>query len=365
MTENSNFCEYCGSPLASGANFCESCGQQVKKVQGEQPAPVQSPPSPTPVPQQVVRPTPVPRSTQPPSYPPIPPLAPPKRRSVLPVILGLGGCGLFLCIGLIFVAGLLISRSRSTIDNVSQIVPEKPVIIPEEPEQDFSPTEFVESTEAPNPTDIEASEQVEVPAAVWSEAIGQQLTDTYFSDDFSTAAFEWASGQDDISFWGIEDGHYTLHLFEPDYTAWAYLPVNFNPTSIGFEALVQPGFDQGAYGVICYYQDEENYHFVSIDPLYKDYSIGYVVNDEYGTLLEDTWMSSAALNDSPYSVNTILVVCDPDMITLFINNELEAQAALSTWSSGEVALFGETWTDTPSEGFKVFFDNLTAFIPAQ
>jgi len=266
---------------------------------------------------------------------------------------------------LIVVAGLLIARSRSTIDNISQNLPEKPAIIPEIPEQDLSPTDYLGPTQALPPTEIAIPSQVEVPAKGWSEAIGQQLTDTYFSDDFSNLIYEWANEQDDISSWGIEDGHYTLHLFEPDYTAWAYLPTNFTPKSIGFEALVPPGYDQGAYGVLCYYQDEENFHFVSIDPLNKVYSIGYVQNDEYVTLMENMWMPSTALNDSPYAVNTVLVACDPDMITLFINNELEAQAELSSWSSGDMAISGETWEDTPSEGFKVQFDNLYAFIPVQ
>jgi hypothetical protein len=171
--------------------------------------------------------------------------------------------------------------------------------------------------------------------------------------------------EDETNTWVIEDEHYALHLIKSNYSTWAYLPIEFTPTSIGFDAAVLPGFEQGAYGVMCYYQDENNYYFISVDPVYQEYSIGYVRDGEYETLMEDMWMPSNALKDDNYEINNVMVVCDPDMITLFVNNAFEAQADVASVTGGVAAIYGETWEDTPSSGFKVLFDNLYAFKPVQ
>lgn len=385
-------CEYCGSPLPSGATHCEACGQVVRTPPVEEPTLMQPPPTMISKPPQAVHPTPSPAPIPPPTYKPAPaytpPAAPPKRKSVLWIILGVGGCLGILCIALVVIGASLFITNRSVTGDASKILPVEVTEIAEPAELDL-PTQVVLATKAPIPGEVQPPTMVpmatqvppqatftpyptkepisaeDIPALAWPADIGQLLTDTYFSDDFSTAQYDWAEVEDAINSWGIEDEHYALHLYEPEYSAWAYLPVDFTPKTISFDAAVLPGYEQGAYGVICYYQDESNYHYISVDPSYQEYSIGYLDNDQYETLMEDMWMPSVGLKDSPYAVNNILVVCDPDMITLFINNELEAQAELSSMMEGYMALLGETWEDTPSSGFKVLFDNFYAFVPVQ
>jgi hypothetical protein len=385
-------CEYCGTLLPSGATHCEACGQVIKRTPAEEPTLMQPAPTLISTSPQAVRPTPAPAPTPPPTYKPAPaytpPPAPPKRKSTLWIILGVGGCLGILCIALVVIGASLFITNRSVTGDVSKILPVEVTEMVEQTER-ILPTQAVLATKAPIPGEVQPPTMVptatqvppqatftpyptkepvsaeDIPALAWPADIGQLLTTTYFSDDFSTAQYDWAEVEDAINSWGIEDEHYALHLYEPEYSAWAYLPVDFTPKTIGFDAAVLPGFEQGAYGVICYYQDESNYHFISVDPSYQEYSIGYVVNDQFETLLEDMWMPSAGLKESPYEVNNIMVVCDPDMITLFINNELEAQTELSSMMEGYTAIFGETWEDTPSSGFKVLFDNFYAFVPVQ
>jgi hypothetical protein len=386
-------CEYCGTPLPSGATHCEACGQVVRTPPVEEPTLMQPPPTLISKPPQELRPTPRPASTPPPAYKPAPaytpPAAPPKRKSNLWIILGAVGCLGILCIAFVVLGVSIFLSSRSTTSEASKIIPieVKEAGLPTErviptqvvlatkaplPGEALPPNRMPTATQVPSlatitpyPTEAALSVPDDIPALAWPVDIGQMLTDSYFSDDFSNSDYDWAVAEDEINSWGVEDEHYALHLFEPDYSAWAYLPIDFTPKTIGFDAAVLPGYEQGAYGVICYYQDESNYHYISIDPSYQEYSIGYVVNDQYETLLEEMWMPSTGLKDSPYEVNNIMVVCDPDMITLFINNELEAQATISSVTEGYTAIFGETWEDTPSTGFKVLFDNFYAFTPVQ
>jgi hypothetical protein len=399
MTDQNISCEYCGAPLSSGANFCDACGQPVKKPQAVQPPPAQIPSDqtilsskPEPLADQTILsskpepPAPLPVSPPPPAYTPapayVPPPSPPKRSSTLPIILGVGGCLVILCIALIAILALVLLRNRPKVSDLSKVVPLEPTLIlmltdtpiPTQvvlatraplPTDPLAPTMVPTATQVPLATDAPAPTQPDFQVLVWPANIGQQLTGTYFSDDFSTTQYDWASAQDEIQFWGFEDEHYALHLYQAGYTAWAYLPLEFTPTTIGFDAAILPGYDQGAYGVICYYTDEENYHFISMDPYNREYSIGYILNGDYETLMEDMWMPSQTLKDSPYEINNVLAVCDPDMITLFVNNELEAQATVSSVTGGVSAIYGETWEETPPDGFRVLFDNLYAFKPAQ
>ncbi len=391
MTTNLK-CEYCGTPLPSGATHCEACGQLVRKPPVEEPTLMQPASTMISKPPQEVRPPAAPVSAPPPAYKPAPaytpPPATPKRKSPLWIIVGAVGCLGILCIAFVALGISLFLTSRSTTSEASKVNPIEATEV-SLPSERILPTQAVLATKAPLPgqalpptmvpmatevplqptfTPYPAEESLtaeDIPALAWPADIGQMLSDSYFSDDFSNSDYDWANIEDEINSWGIEDEHYALHLYEPEYSAWAYLPIDFTPKTIGFDAAVLPGYEQGAYGVICYYQDESNYHFVSIDPSYQEYSIGYVVNGNYETLLKEMWMPSTGLKDSPYEVNNIMVVCDPDMITLFINNELEAQASLSNVPAGDTAIFGETWEETPAEGFKVYFDNLYAFTPVQ
>ena len=116
MTDNSQKCEYCGTPLKVGAEFCDACGQQIRKPPAEPPVyqapaspptmlspkidiptpPPVSPPATTYKPAPAYIPPPASTYTPPPAY--VPPPAQPKRSKALPIILGAVGCLVIVCI---------------------------------------------------------------------------------------------------------------------------------------------------------------------------------------------------------------------------------------------------------------------------
>jgi len=241
---------------------------------------------------------------------------------------------------------------------------EQPTPIVETPPAAPEPAPSKTVEPAPEPAILEENAAGEAVPTV-PEDTGQDFSDTPFTDNFSNNQYDWAVVHDEAVNYDIEDGHYVIHLLQENYISWAYLPTDFEPTFISFDAAVVPGQDQGGYGVMCHYQDEENYYFVSIDPANKEYAIGYLFGGEYYELMENLWMPSYLLNDSPHAVNNIQVICDPDMITLVINNELEAQTYTEPQDGGIVSIFAETWDEIEPGGFKVLFDNLVAFTSEQ
>lgn len=385
MTEELNYCEYCGAKLARGANFCEVCGRPVRGGQTAQP-PVQRPYAPQPPAQAYSQPPRAPQAaftTSPPPPPPpsyAAPVQPPRGRSNIWLIAGACGCLAVLCLVVVAAGVIFYLRSGPPESGISTLLTPEPVQLPTN--TDFplleQPTQITEPAAVPQPaSESEAPPSPEPPqnseqpdpqeggGLTWSADVGQELNDTYFSDDFSTRKFDWADVVEQYDALGYEDGHYAISLQQENFTVWAYLPVDFLPHSISFDAAIVPEYEQGAYGALCYYQDEQNYHFVSISPWNREYSIGYVLNDEYYTLMNEMWTPSNFLNESPHAVNSIQIDCDRDMITLFINNELEAQVSATPEVNGEMAIFGETLEEISPNGFKVLFDNLVAFAPAQ
>lgn len=391
MTDNSNlYCESCGAKLASGANFCESCGTPVKRLQGLTPPPPEpgvpelppdafSPEPLPPMPPEPERTYAPPASSAPPAYNPPPVYAPapiaPKKNSKLPFILGGIGCLGLLCIGMIVAGVILFSRNATAIKEISQGKPQQitqPAVQPQAPPtrvalatQVPAPTQ-PPPTPQPQPTAISQPAQTNSEPVVWPPDVDQLMSSSYFSDNFSNNQYEWADVDDGIRRWGFEGGRYVMHLYEPDYSVWAYAPIEFEATTLGYDAAVQQGFEQGGFGVLCFYKDEDNFHFVSLDPYNKEYSIGYVKNGDYISLMDEMWMPSTALKDSLYEVNSLMVSCDSDMITLFVNSKFEAQAQLPALQTpGTMAIFGESWEDMPEPGFKVLIDNFFAFKPMQ
>jgi hypothetical protein len=60
------------------------------------------------------------------------------------------------------------------------------------------------------------------------------------------------------------------------------------------------------------------------------------------------------------------VGCDPDLITVFVNGELQAQVPLDPPAEpGDMALFVKGWEEMGPDGFKVLFDNFKAWKPVQ
>lgn len=377
MTDQSaSFCIHCGAKLTAGANFCENCGRPVLHA-GSPPTPAQPPAPPVLAATSAEPPTPEPFSPEP--LPPIPPAGAyippaPKRDKTLPIVLGVLGCLGVLCIGLMIVGAVLFFRNASPAETPAAPVIATPAQLPtqlSQPTQAAQPTLAPQPTQAALPTGAAAPTQAAQPTlppaqpAVWPDDIQQSLIDTFFMENFSNNQNDWAQVQDEIRFWGFEDNHYAMHLYQPDYSVWAYLPLDFTPTTISFDAALQPGYEQGGYGVVCHYRDEDNFHFVSIDVLNKEYSIGYVKDGDYISLMQEMWMPTKNLKESPYEVNHLVVVCDPGIITMFLNDKYEAEVSTVDDVMGDTAIFGETWEDTPAAGYRVWIDNLIAYVPKQ
>ena len=276
------------------------------------------------------------------------------------IVLGIG-CVCIVCACLVVVGGIVFfpkSSAPLSPDVVNTVLP--------------PPTERPALTEAPvlpQPTSPVSPE----PASPSSSLTGaQQVRDTYLYDDFSSDALGWPVFDDGKTIIKYEDGQYSIQIRETDYTDWAYVPIAFGPTDISFDVNGLDGPQNGTFGVLCGFQDENNYDYVEFNLGDRSYVIGQYVNGESIPLTPQNaqgqyWQEAGALNESPSTADRIAITCYPDFITLYINDTWVTEASVQKPfdNLGEMALFVYAYSFADKDGYKVFFDNVEVFTPAQ
>ena len=369
MNQSVKSCQYCSAPLAPGLKFCEACGQPVPPpVQAssvDSPAPVEVQPliesEPSAFPEEpaaVVEPPAFDRlqiPTQ--SYSP----QSPKKKSNTCLIIAIVFGVIIACAVAVVLAGFFIFNRVSESVDTGELQNFVESIITEQPLTELATSVPALVVNTPLPFDGEA--ETIVPA----EPLDTGAFEYSLFDDFSNSPYEWGSDSDEISEMGIVDEAFVITIFEPEYIVWAYIPADFDPTGIQFDASISGKAENGTYGVMCRQQNDEDYYFAEVDTYYMEFTIGHFLNGQTTYLVDEEWQTASNLADDPNAVNNIQVVCDPDMISLFINSQIEAQVALPDGPApdGSMALYGLTWDILGDEEFKVIFDNVTAYRPAQ
>jgi len=195
---------------------------------------------------------------------------------------------------------------------------------------------------------------------------GQSRSDRDIYDDFSAETFSWCVGADEIAISGYEDGAYFMHTLQPQYRTLCFLPVTFFPTTAEFDAWVPQGFRGGTFGLACHFQSMDDFYSVEIDLGSGSLYVRQRAGGESYPLTDPEWIDLSYLKPTPTETNHVMVACDPDLITVWINYSLEAQVSLASLAEpGDMALFVKGWEDMEPEGYKVLFDNFVAWKPVQ
>lgn len=393
MSDPSTNCQYCGFPLSPSAKFCEACGQPVYRPSQaptilaskpqtpmpqayediqKSPEPNEPPAEPTVSYSNSATPPEPPRQGDIPDYPVVKPAPPQKKgRTGLIIVLVLGGG--FLCLLAMILVGFFVVNGISK--NIKPTL--ESLTFPEKIESSglvgtFEPIPL-DATSQPDTGGavevtveaIQTSGSPEKPSVLTGPAEGQMARDAIIIDDFETDVLNWGTISDDTSVHQYEDGAYTIAVLKPEYIAWSEVPVDWYPVYTEFDVWVPRGNDGGSYGVLCYYQSDNDYYYVEIDPSEDAYSIGHYLDGEYNSLTIEDWPYTDAINIGT-SVNRMYVACELDKITLFLNDEFVDQIVLpADVQPGSMEIFASTWDDMPTGGYKVFFDNFTAWKPVE
>ncbi|MCX6025899.1 MAG: serine protease [Chloroflexi bacterium] len=195
--------------------------------------------------------------------------------------------------------------------------------------------------------------QVRVPGGPGS-ASGKVL----FADDFSDPFSGWPRRSDETVITDYAQGGYRIWVNDSQLDVWGQPGLDVVDAIMEVEATTLGGPQDNDFGVLCRYQDNQNYYLFEIS------SDGYAIiamyrAGEWVGLSSDQYQPSDAIAQGE-ATNRIRAECIGPTLRLYVNDELVAEAEDSTLPSGDVGLIAGTFDEA---GTDILFDNFKVSRP--
>lgn len=183
--------------------------------------------------------------------------------------------------------------------------------------------------------------------------------DMLFKDDFSGSPTGWGTLGREGGNIGFEYEGMVITVNLPQYLFWSVNGDKYSDTKIDVDAVLLSGPTNDALGVICRFQDNENYYgfMISNDGYYGIYKMidgKMVMSSAEGNMNFNEAIRQGGV------VNHIQAVCADNILSLTVNDVLLAEVQDDSFSAGQIGLIAGAY-DTP--GVKVLFDNLQVTQP--
>jgi len=185
-----------------------------------------------------------------------------------------------------------------------------------------------------------------------------QSGEVLFQDDFSDPESGWdrvivADGVTDYS-----DGVYRIFVNTSNTDVWSNPNLDFTDVRIDVESTKVGGDDDNDYGVVCRYQDSENFYFfvISSDGYY---GVGKVSAGLQQLIGVDSMPPSEFINQGNAS-NILRADCVGSKLSFYVNNEQLGEYEDTDFTSGDVGLIAGTFD---SSGVDIHFDNFMVSRP--
>ena len=179
-----------------------------------------------------------------------------------------------------------------------------------------------------------------------------------FKDDFSDTLGNWKTHSDSLSFAGYDQSGFRIWADVPNYQFWSVPNLNFADTLIYVRALKLSGPDDNMFGVLCRYQDEENFYALVIG---SDgyYGIFKTIGGEQVLIDQEHMDYSDAIHRGGEN-NQIQAICQGDQLALFVNDTDLLQVQDDSLTHGDVGLIIGTFSE---KGVEILFDDFIVVKP--
>ncbi len=183
-----------------------------------------------------------------------------------------------------------------------------------------------------------------------------------FGDDFADAdACGWVRYNQGGAVVAIEDGMLRLTTSQPGQVWWTNPGRDFEDVIVTVQARQLAGPDDNAFGVICRYQNEQNFYIFLIS------GDGYYAIGKYQSGQPDIeyltgggeYLFSDIINQGE-ATNQIRASCQGDQLSLSVNGLLLDNVRDSSFIIGDVGLAASTFQPGTTS---VSFDNLQVLAP--
>jgi hypothetical protein len=183
-------------------------------------------------------------------------------------------------------------------------------------------------------------------------------TEARFEDDFSKTDSGWDRVNNEDGITDYDNGGYRIKVLTADTELWANPGMNYSDVRIEVDAIRQSGPEDNDYGVICRYQDSDNFYYLLVT------SDGYYgimkVKDGEMTLLSGEEFGTTDQINSGNATNHLRADCIGETLTLYVNGQKLDSQTDSDFPFGDVGLIAGTYTEP---GTDIYFDNFKVFVP--
>ena len=201
-----------------------------------------------------------------------------------------------------------------------------------------------------------------VPVALLSACDSLLNTDVpgslLFQDDFSRTSSGWDRYSDPSYTSDYDNGTYRIAIQTGQTQAWANPGLELDEVRMEVDAASVDGPLDNAFGVMCRYQDPDNYYFFLISG--DGYAGIGLTKDGRRVMLTGDAMLPADPILQGYRTNHLRAVCDGFDLALYVNGVLVDEAQAAEWPSGDVGLMAATYGEP---GIDIRFDNFSLVRP--
>ncbi|HEX2981365.1 MAG TPA: hypothetical protein VHO48_13945 [Anaerolineaceae bacterium] len=179
-----------------------------------------------------------------------------------------------------------------------------------------------------------------------------------FQDDFSKGSSGWSTmseGEDKVDY---ADGVFRFTLNDLNYDYWSTPGLDLQDVHIEVDATMLGGPQDNDFGVICRYQDENNFYgmIISSDGYY---GISKMKDGEHNVVSSGQLEYSDEIRQGE-ATNRIGADCIGSTLRLYVNGTQLVEYTDSEYTSGDIGLMAGTF-DEP--GVDISFDNLVVTKP--
>ncbi|MFZ6030716.1 MAG: hypothetical protein ACOYYS_23670 [Chloroflexota bacterium] len=188
---------------------------------------------------------------------------------------------------------------------------------------------------------------------------GNSSDSVLFQDDFSSTGSGWDRIDNEDGITDYADGGYRIFVPTADTELWANPGLDFGDVRIEVDALRQAGPEDNDFGVICRYQDVDNFYYLLVT---SDGYFGiFKVKDGEASLLggSESMGTSSKINAGS-ETNHLRADCVGSTLTLYANGQKLDSQEDSDFATGDVGLIAGTYTEA---GTDIWFDNFTVLVP--
>lgn len=179
-----------------------------------------------------------------------------------------------------------------------------------------------------------------------------------FQDNFSSTASGWDRYQDSTYRSDYHQGAYRMQVLAVDTWAWSTAHVSLGDAQIHVDATKSEGPDNNVFGLVCRYQDWQNFVFFLAS---SDGYVGIGIRQDGENRLlsgESLQLRDVVLQGA--ATNHLRADCLGDRLELFVNGVSVAEAVSGEWTAGDVGLVVGSYEQA---GVVVDFDNFSVLQP--